>query len=280
MRILLILAFLVSFITINAQVEAEQNRPANPRVETNLYFPQAGDFGIGFDATPFIDYLGNMANGTMGNSLGLGDQNLYFRYFLTDKSALRLRIKIKSDIDVENRYVADDQARALDPLSQKELIDRKKSSVNASNFNVGYQIFRGESRLRGFFGAEIGAGYEKEKEHFEYGNKMSELNAAPSTAFGAASPRILDRVVKSNFTLSVGAFTGAEYYFLPKASIGVELGLAYEQAFARQTNVVREKMVIAEYVTENITIDAPSRESNLNTILPYSYGNLFLMIHF
>ncbi len=281
MRILVILVFLASFLSLtNAQEQTEQYNTANPRAEQHSYHPEAGDYGIGFDATPFLNYLGNVANGTISNSLALGDQNLYFRYFLTSNSAVRVKLRVRSEKEVENKYVADDQARVLDPLSQKEIIDRKIVSDNATEVSIGYQVFRGKSKLRGFAGADAGVGFEREKNVFEYGNQMSALNAAPSTAFGPASPRVLEEVVKSNYSFGIGAFTGAEYYFLPKACIGVELGINYSQKFDRQTNSVQEKMVISEYVKENITGDAPSRNRDLNTFMPYSYGNLYIMIQF
>lgn len=282
MRILLIALLMVPFFTFaNAQEEGSDYKVGKSKATQGEYLPQAGDIGIGFDATPFLDYLGNVANGTVNNSLGLGDHTLYFRYFLTDNSAVRVKLRINSDKDVDHEYVADDQARALDPLSQKELKDRRVSKYTETALNVGYQVFRGPNRLRGFYGGDLGFGFENEKNSYEYGNKMSALNASPSTGFGlAGSPRVLDEVVKSNSFVGLGVFTGAEYYFMPKACIGVELGVTYYHTFEKQTNLTQEKMVISEYVVENITGDAPSRARDFNTTMPYSYGNLYLMIQF
>lgn len=282
MRISIILLFIFSFFTLaSAQEEGSQYKVEKPKVEQSEYLPKAGDIGIGFDATPFLDYIGNVANGTMNNSLGLGDNTLYFRYFLSDNSAVRVKVRINSEKDVDHEYVADDQARVLDPLSQKEVKDRRVSKYTETELNVGYQVFRGSNRLRGFYGGDFGFGFEKEKNIYEYGNKMSALNASPSTGFGlVGSPRVLEELAKSNTFVGLGAFTGAEYYFMPKACIGVELGVTYYHTFDKQTNLTQEKMVISEYVVEDITGDAAGRARDFNTTMPYSYGNLYLMIQF
>ncbi|MCB0380481.1 MAG: hypothetical protein KDD24_04440 [Flavobacteriales bacterium] len=36
------------------------------------YLPEAGDWAIGIDANPFLNYAGNLFNGNTGNGIGAG----------------------------------------------------------------------------------------------------------------------------------------------------------------------------------------------------------------
>ena len=163
----------------------EQEQEEQKTTQGSEYFPKAGDFGIGFDATPFLNYLGNAFNGTEDNSLNLNDNTLYFRYFLSDNSAARVALRINSTKEVDNRYVRDDAAFMEDPLSQNQVEDRAIYSRNNYELKLGYQMFRGKNRLRGFFGGDLFFGYAKYSDEFEYGNQMTVLNPIPTSAFGS-----------------------------------------------------------------------------------------------
>lgn len=258
----------------------EQEQEEQKTTQGSEYFPKAGDFGIGFDATPFLYYLGNAFNGTEDNSLNLNDNTLYFRYFLSDNSAARVALRINSTKEVDNRYVSDDAAFMEDPLSQNQVEDRAIYSSNNYDLKLGYQMFRGKNRLRGFFGGDLFFGYAKYSEEFEYGNQMTVLNPIPTSAFGSGAERQLTRNYGSEFSVGVGAFTGAEYYFMSKACLGVELGLLYGQSFEGQSNESYETMVESIYVTGDREFSPGDRYRHLQTSMPSAYGNLYLMIHF
>ncbi|MCA1744125.1 MAG: hypothetical protein LC643_00120 [Bacteroidales bacterium] len=260
----------------------EEEQPVENKRSASDYFPKAGDIGIGFDAAPFLNYLGNAFNGTQGNSLNLGDNTLYFRYFLTDNSAARLALRINSSKDVNNFYVADDAAQMTDPLSQNMVEDRRTDLSNTYEVRAGYQTFRGQNRLRGFFGGDLFFAYSKNSQEFEYGNKMSEINPAPTTEayIGSAARRALKTNSGAQVSLGLGAFTGAEYYIMPNVCIGAELGLIYAQTLGSQSNAQYETMVNSIYVVQDVEIAPGDRMRNLETSFPSSYGNLYLMIQF
>jgi hypothetical protein len=258
----------------------EQEQEEQKTTQGSEYFPKAGDFGIGFDATPFLYYLGNAFNGTEDNSLNLNDNTLYFRYFLSDNSAARVALRINSTKEVDNRYVRDDAAFMEDPLSQNQVEDRAIYSRNNYELQLGYQMFRGKNRLRGFFGGDLFFGYAKYSDEFEYGNQMTVLNPIPTSAFGSGAERQLTHNYGSKFSVGVGAFTGAEYYFMSKACLGVELGLLYGQSFEGQSNESYETMVESIYVTGDREFSPGDRYRHLQTSMPSAYGNLYLMIHF
>lgn len=267
---------------IYAQDENTDFQSNKSQRSSSDYFPKAGDFGIGFEATPFLDYLGNAFNGTSGNSLNLGDNTLYFRYFLTDNSAVRLALQIGSYKSVENEYVLDDAAAMNDPLSQKQIQDRRISNEDSYLVRAGYQMFKGNNRLRGFVGGDLAFGYGRELVEYEYGNSMTNLNPDPTTAWGGmpVGKRYLEQKEGSSIILGVGAFTGAEYYFMPNVSIGVELGLLYGQMISGQGYEKLETMVNSQYVVEDVEVEAGSRGRGFFTGMPSSYGNLYFMIHF
>jgi hypothetical protein len=248
--------------------------------QDKAYFPEAGEIAVGLDGGPVLNYLGNMFNGTQNNALNLNDNRLYFRYFLSDNSAVRAVIGITNNTVVDRFYVRDDADFFTNPLSQKQLEDVITMKNRDMMLRVGYQQFRGYKRLLGFYGADFGYRYQKNKTMFEYGNEMTTLNPTPTTNWGNLSPRTLEQNNGAINTIFLGAFTGAEYYFLPKMCIGAEFGLSYGAAFEKQTHRKRELMVGSLHVEEEVAIDPGSRWSATRTEFPYTYGSLYFMIHF
>ena len=269
---ILLVTCLVLTVSLNAQSDEK---------EKIRYYPEQGDFGIGIDGTPIFDYLGNLFNGTNNNSLNIGDQTLYFRYFLTDETAVRLRFHFRNHRHTNKEYVLDDAARMLDENSTKQLEDMEIVREQDYKVAVGYQYFIDYRRVRGFFGGDLGYGREREKIEYQYGNTMNELNPTPTSKFGAApNGRYLEQhkgVVNSFF---IGAFTGAEYYFHPKMCIGGELGISYGVEFTGQTWVSYETLDGAKRVEYDEAVKPKSKFSWTETGFPYTYGNLYFVIHF
>ncbi|TCO04985.1 hypothetical protein [Natronoflexus pectinivorans] len=286
---LLCLIFAPSFAQINndgiEHIDNQEN--ATQTRHASEYFPEAGDIAIGFDATPFLNYVGNMFNGATTNSLNLGDNTLHFRYFLTDYTAARVALRINSHRSMDAFYLDDQAAQAVDPLSRSQVEDRRITLSNNYQLKVGYLMFRGENRLRGFFGGDVFVGYEKQRREFEYGNQMTALNPSPLTVSNwnngnasNSSSRVLERTGGSSLSLGLGAVIGAEYYLLPRVCIGVETGLVYGQTFYGQGNHQSEIMVGSTLVKENFEDSPKSRNRDAFTTFPYTFGNMFLMIHF
>ena len=273
---IIVLALAVLGFSASAQDSLVVNKSGVP------VLPKKGDIGIGIDADPFFQYVGNMFNSTTNNSLDLKkDNTLYFRYFLKDDAAVRVALRIASTSHVEKYYVTDDAATVLDPLSKREVEDRSTVKNNAYQLRIGYQQFRGYKRLKGFYGADLGFGYENGNVKYEYGNKMNELNPAPSTKLPVnPSDRILEIKNGASKSITLGVFAGAEYYFMPKVCIGLELGLTYGSKWQAQSYQENEHMVVSVNETYKQTTDAGGMHRILETQYPYSYGNMYFMIHF
>lgn len=246
----------------------------------SIILPQKGDLGIGISANPFLSYFGNMFNGNTNNSLNLNDQLLYFRYFLSSDAALRLTIRINTLINANNYYVTDDAARALDPLSLQQVNDRLTTNNSIYQIRFGYEKFRGQKRLRGFYGADLGYSFQNDMGKYQYGNQMNELNPRPTTNWGNLPSRTLEFNNGATNIISLGIFTGAEYYLLPKISLGMELGLIFGKSWESQSYTKGEKMVQSLLTNYDLALSPGNSSTNISTSFPYSYGNLYLVFHF
>jgi hypothetical protein len=277
--IIILLICLIGFPVL-AQDEPVAEPVNEPVVELNDYLPNTGDIAIGLEATPFFNFVGNMFNGTEDNSLDLGDNTLYFRYYLKRDAAIRVAFRINSDGGSSENYVRDDAAFFADPLSQDKVIDKYNYTENNFEIRLGYQMFRNYKRFRGYFGGDLGYQYYKYKYNYEYGNKMTELNPNPTNAWGFGSPRPLEYNYAAEHGIGAGAFVGVEYYFFPKVCIGGEFGLTYYTSFEGQSYRTEERMVITEHVTEEVPTNPGNYDWSLNTNFPYYFGHLYFMINF
>lgn len=283
-RILIIIAACTFGFASFAQDEYEEvARPSKASKGNSEYLPSAGDIAVGLDGTPFFDYIGNMFNGSAFNSLNLGDNTLYFRYYLTNTTAARLSVSFYSKHDVSKGYVSDDAALFVDPTSNAQLIDRANYLTNGFKASAGYQINRSYKRLNGYVGADIGYSIHKEKVTYEYGNQMNQLNPTPSTDIwgnAAVRPLVTNRNGFQSFFL--GAFIGAEYFFLPKVSIGGEFGVVSGLSFFDQENATIETMVVTQHVEQDIAVAPRKTEGFVSTLFPYPYygGSLYFLVHF
>lgn len=256
--------------------------------QTKNYLPQAGDISIGFEGTPFLNYLGNAFNGTQDNTLNLGDNTLHFRYYFTDDTALRLALRANFLREVDKFYLDDFADQQLDPLSRKQVEDKRVHVTNHYEIKAGYLMFRGENRLRGFFGGDLFFGYENNRRMFEYGNQITELNQRPETVVnwvngntGNPATRPLEQQAGKLIHLGAGAVIGAEYYILPKVAVGTELGLVYGHTIITQAHDKTETFSGSSRIEEKFERDPSIADQyEIASVFPYTFGNLYFMISF
>ena len=268
-----------------SQQDQEAGQSAEP--ENRNYFPQAGDFGIGFDGTPFLNYVGNMFNGSTNNTLNLGDNTLHFRYFITDQSAIRVALSVLSIREVDKFYLDDQADQVSDPLSRAQVEDERVTHTNEYQIKAGYLMFRGENRLRGFFGGDVFLGFGRDRIYYDYGNRMTEANPAPESVVdwnngntANMGMRPLEETDGAVYSVGLGAVVGAEYYMMPKVGVGAEMGLVYGHAFMRQGYTTSETFVGSRHVEEDFEVSPEFTERMATTSFPCTFGNLYLMIHF
>ena len=164
------------------------------------YLPEAGDVTIGVNAIPFLNYLGNMFGKVQDNDInpaeiggvpafnkgvipGLDNptMSIFGKYFLTDKTAIRLNVGIGINSQTQSNYVQDDAALAEDPLSVDLVEDTYKYRNSGISVAVGYEWRRGGKRLQGFWGGQAILAYSNSKHFFGYGNAITELNQNPTS---------------------------------------------------------------------------------------------------
>jgi len=219
--------------------------------------PEAGDWGIAVDATPFLNYAGNLFGKTANNTaptwqfLNSTVNVITGRYFKDAKTAYRgsLRIGVNSN---KTRTMVDDRlaAAALSPTANgypaasKQVENVWKHSNNVIGLSGGMEMRRGKTRLQGYYGGEVGVYVNMTKDKFEYGNALAATNAASTSVNVTAAdgfagsgnlgtPAINGLIgqarateIKSGtiFSFGVRGFIGAEYFVMPKMSLGGEFG--------------------------------------------------------
>jgi hypothetical protein len=273
------LLLILALFSINIYAQDEENQKS-----ASDYLPTAGNFGVGVDATPFLNYIGNAFNGTQNNSLNFGSTHLFFKYFLSDNSSIRLKLDLYNSTTFNKNYSRDDAAFLVDPLTKAQVEDLYTSYSKNNFFSLGYQMYVGENRLRGFFGADLGYGFNSSKVLYQYGNTMNGDNPAPTTNLGLGqfNPTERNLLYRSGttHTIGFGVFTGAEYYIMPKFSIGLEVGISFRMSSTTQGYRQYETMLNNTRLEMDEALYPNQKGFNLSDQTPYSYGNLFLMFHF
>jgi hypothetical protein len=216
--------------------------------------PEAGDWSIGVDATPFLQYMGNFFGKSTSNTAPtfsfLAGQSITGKYFVDPQTAYRgtLRIGLRSNTQ---RSMVEDRLRALDPTTVTSyptvdplLENSWKHSNTDISLSAGIEKRKGKTRLQGYYGGEAGISFSSSKDVFAYGNALSpsktgSLNVIvdPDDAFTGGSNivtvpsqgvvgsgRVTERKNGATFAFGVRGFVGVEYFLLPKISLGGEFG--------------------------------------------------------
>ncbi len=207
-KIFLFCASLALVGTMNAQLTSKKGEN---------YLPEAGEYAIGADASSMLSYFGNMLNGGSNTGFGMGYTNgataITGKKFMTDKMAYRGMVRIGFGSD-----------KVVTPVGTNE--DVVTNSYNNITLGGGVEYRRGNTRLQGYYGAMALVGLGGSKTSYEYGA-------------GAVDGQITEEKDGSTFGLGVRAFVGAEYFVLPKISIGGEFGwgLGFSSIGASETTI-------------------------------------------
>ena len=283
-RVILSIAIMIGI----AVAATAQDKTVSNSTVTNKFghaiLPAAGDFALGIDAVPFLQYLGNMHNQSANIAAPTFDAytgRIYGKYFLNEKTAVRAKLFFDFGNDRLAHTVIKD---GVVPPSEETVVDYKTVTKNELKLSVGYEMRRGYRRLQGFYGVEAGIGINKSDVLYKYGNVMTVANATPTTwdfdANAAVNPasRVLERRGGFGYEAGVGGFVGVEYFFAPKMSIGGELGVSISGAnnpIGKQKYQLVEGGAVKEH--ENRVGQAGNANFHFKTNVG---GSLFLMFHF
>jgi hypothetical protein len=202
------------------------------------FLPESGDWSIGVDATPILTYVGGFfsnagATAPTWNFLN-GNQTIVGKMYTSETTAYRgiLRIGMNSSHAVNN-VVQDGATAPTFPTAPAIVQDEAKSSSHFIGLGAGMEMRRGKTRLQGFYGADAMFWMSGSKSTYTYGNAFSATNVAPTSTnwgtninptYATWGGRETENKSGSTIGFGVRAFIGAEYFILPKISIGAEFG--------------------------------------------------------
>jgi len=207
------------------------------------FLPEAGDWSIGIDATPVLNYVGNFIG---GNGLNVaptwnflnGNQTIIGKMYSTETMAYRGIVRIGMTSMSQTAQIAD-ATQTTPPTyptlpSMKE--DKFKSASHFIGLGAGMEMRRGKTRLQGFYGADFMFWLSGSSQKYTYGNALSTgstpVGVGSTTNFGTNittdtygnQARVTEWKSGSTFGIGVRGFIGCEYFIVPKISIGAEFG--------------------------------------------------------
>lgn len=194
--------------------------------------PQAGDYSIGINALPFLDYAGDLFNGTANNATpfwgykdNVAPMVISGKYFKDANTAYRTYIRIGYNSMTEKHLTPEDGSS--DPTATVE--DKYTNSCMDIAIGLGMEKRRGIGRVQGIYGAEAGLMFGTDKDKYEYGNAFTSTTGtwwdfATESYMTNTTPRPIEYKQGSTFGIGVRTFVGVEYFFAPKMSLGGEFG--------------------------------------------------------
>ena len=241
------------------------------------YLPEANDWAIGVDATPFLNYVGNFFGKTAPNiaptfNFDNGGAALQGKMFKDANTAYRVGLRIGFGSFTTHNALTN----AADSVS-------KGKDVSASGMNIaltaGLEKRRGAGRLQGVYGAEAG---------LAFGGGGTVTNTYAMALTDARNPGVGGRVAETSlgnvFSFGARAFAGVEYFVLPKMSIGGEFGwgLAFTTTGDGSTTV--DALTGPSTVTSTkTTVTGPSSfviDTDNNSTLFGPAGTVRMIFHF
>lgn len=251
MRLFFTSVFILIFLGLQAQPVSKKGEP---------FLPEAGEYGLGVDAAPFLFYLGNMfsSNGNQAPNAAFNNPQLAIalKMFKRDDLAYRYGLRLGLVSNSWNGFQPEFSNIATDN-NVKDTYNRTVSNIYVS---YGVEKRKGHTRIQGFYGLEGGLGFGTERHTFSYGNAIEANNTVPNrtefelvfqenpetavTNFGDNNSFVTDYRLGTRFSLGARAFVGAEIFVFPKVSIGVEFGLAAMVAVQGKGRIEAESWTI------------------------------------
>ena len=243
--------------------------------------PESGDIGLGFDAVPFLDYMGNMFNGTAGNSVFtnfINNQAIVGKYYLSDDAAVRGELRLGFGSLSDQEFIMKD----LDvPDADVLVTDKMKFNTTNVHLGAGYEMRRGHGRIQGYYGGLVTFQYSQNNTKYIYGNPITaDFNSPNSTNFGGnitTTGRLTEINNLTNIGVGLRAFVGVEYFFAPKLSLGGEFGWGPAFNVLTDGTRVEERWTGTEVETQTTDI---ARDTYFSLDTDRAFGNIFLIFHF
>ena len=233
--------------------------------------PEAKDWSIGIDATPFLNYAGNLLSGSGSSNQAnwnflSSDKTIIGKYFKDEKTAYRgtLRIGINNRSDSKKVYKPT-TATPTFPAILTTTEDKAKYTRSYVGLGFGMEKRRGRTRLQGYYGADLMIWFTSSKRTYTYGNDLNPTGTPAVTVmdpnyssqwndsisfFGGNivkdtygnDARVTESKSGVTFGMGVRGFIGAEYFIFPKISVAGEFGWGVAFTTGARTSVKTESI--------------------------------------
>jgi len=288
-----LVAFAVITVTNAQELKSKKDVP---------FLPEAGDYALGIDATPFFTYFGSIISNNSGATaptwgyLNGIQKTIMGKYYVDATTAYRAQIRLGLLGSQSESNMVTDRGNATVPTypTMNALKENKWKNSNTNiGIGVGLEKRRGKGLLQGYYGAGINIFYSNSKDKFTYGNALVPTGVVVDVdlvddAFAGASntktdtygndARITERKNGSSLALNLGAFVGAEYFILPKVSFGGEFGWGLGLVTNGKTTTTTESIggttpTVGQQIIEGNKSGMFGFDNNFS-------GALYFMLHF
>lgn len=179
------------------------------------FLPEAGDWALGFDAAPLLNYGGNLFNGTQNNSINAAfqtnDLSITGKYFVDESTAYRGRLRI--GFGSTSQETNTDTSTTPEPAYFTDDFSTSRLDIVLGG---GIEKRKGNTRIQGYYGGEALIAFSSSSSENDFAISIEDI--------GPGVIRTTDISNGSSFTFGVRAFIGVEYFIAPKVSIGAEYG--------------------------------------------------------
>jgi hypothetical protein len=285
----------------SASAAAPANAPSSEQPvimskKGEMYLPQAGDWAISMDATPFLNYFGDLIHGPSNNattSFLSSNQTIVGKYYVDNHTAYRFLLRIGLNSNTQSEGTPSSDTGSAFPVPQ--VVDKRTVSSHYIGIGFGIEKRRGKTRLQGYYGIEGMVFLSGSDTSFTYGNAYNATSNptpvwydwyAPNTnSYYTGLPRPTDDAPGSTFGISVLAFIGVEYFIAPKISIGGE----YTWGVSFQTT--SQGSISIEEINPNTGLDQTDKyktngsssfslDNGWNQTFGAGTGSLYINFHF
>lgn len=262
------------------------------------YLPREGDWAIGIDASPVLEYFGNIFSESFNPSPSAAFTNNNFavvgKKFVADDFAYRAGLRLGVLADSRRTFVPE---FSQDPTNTTVEDTYNRTFVNAFG-SFGVEKRKGNTRVQGYYGAEGIVGFGTEKHTFDYGNNITPQNTNPErfewdiqfqddpreeTTVTEVGGFITEFQKGTTFHLGARAFVGVEIFLFPKWSIGFEYGFSAMFSTTGNSTIISEQWTTptgggSEQFVTTITDEGGSNVFRMDN--DNSGGALFMFFYF
>ncbi len=200
-----------SFIAANAQqITSKKGFPV---------LPEKGDWAISLNADGIFGWVGDLANGTIGNGAptvnSLTPLTFVGKKFTSDKNALRVIASLGvGNVSNTAENVTSDEEGTTASIVFADKNTWKSSTTNfALTAGVGKEWRRGKTRLQGYYGADV---------FLTFQTSTTKITNTNQNSTGFKESKFATTGLGSAFGIGANGFLGAEYFIFPKMAIGAQ----------------------------------------------------------